>query len=90
MPRLVFCPRWHAVFFVRRTQVLGATDADVSVWWLTLVRALLKEAKDAMVLKRRTCLVRLHSASNLTRPLNGRAASVAIDASVGWNRPLEI
>jgi hypothetical protein len=81
------------VFSVRRTQVSGATDADVSVWWLTLVRALLKEATDAMVLKRRTCLVWLRSASNLTRPRpssDGCAASVATDASVGWNRPLEI
>jgi hypothetical protein len=28
-----------------------SSDADVSVWWLTLVRALLKEASDTVVLK---------------------------------------
>jgi phosphatidylserine decarboxylase len=38
---------------------LGATNADVSVCRLTLVRALLKEAMDAVVLNQRTRL--LHS-----------------------------
>jgi hypothetical protein len=38
----------------RRMLVLGASDTDVSVWWLTLVHALLKEASDTMVLKRQT------------------------------------
>jgi hypothetical protein len=36
----------------RWTLVLGASDTDVSVWWLTLVHVLLKEASDAVVLKR--------------------------------------
>jgi hypothetical protein len=86
VPRLVLCPRWRVVFSVRWTLVMGATDADVSVWWLTLVRALLKEATDAVVLKRRTRLMRLCAVWELTglRPSSdGRAASVATDASVG-------
>jgi hypothetical protein len=43
---------------MRRTLVSGATDADVSVCQLTLVHALLKEAMDAVVLNRRTRLLR--------------------------------
>jgi hypothetical protein len=35
-------------------------DADISVWWLTFVRALLKEVTDAVLLKRRMCLLQLH------------------------------
>jgi hypothetical protein len=60
VPRLVLCPRWHTVFSVRRTLVSGATYADVNVWWLTLIHVLLKEAMDAVVLKRRTRLLQLH------------------------------
>jgi hypothetical protein len=30
----------------------SATDADVSIWWLTFVRALLKVATDVVLLKR--------------------------------------
>jgi hypothetical protein len=61
VPHLVLCPRWRAVFSVWRTLVSGATDTDVSVWWLTLVCALLKEAIDAVVLKRRMRLLQLRA-----------------------------
>jgi hypothetical protein len=57
VPRLVLCPRWRVVFSVRWTLVLGAMDADISVRWLTLVHALLKEATDVVVLKRQTRLM---------------------------------
>jgi hypothetical protein len=89
----VLCPRWRALFSVRRTLVSGATDTDVIVCRLTLVRALLKEATDAVVLKRWARLMRLRAVWELTRlrpSSDGRAASVATDASVDrrfdrWN-----
>jgi hypothetical protein len=92
LSRLVLCPRWRALFSVRQTLVSGATDVDISVCWLTLVRALLKEAMDAVVLKRWARLMWLHAVWELTglRPSSdGCTASVATNASVGWNRPLE-
>jgi hypothetical protein len=58
LPCLVLCPRWCALFYVRWTLVLGATDTDISVCRLTLIRALLKEAMNTVVLNRRTCLLR--------------------------------
>jgi hypothetical protein len=81
----VLCPRWHALFSVRRTLVSGATDADISVCRLTLVRALLKEATDAVVLKRWARLMQLHAVWELTglRPSSdGRATCVPMDVSV--------
>jgi hypothetical protein len=70
---------------MRQMLVSGVTDADVSICWLTLVHALLKEAMDTVVLKRRARLMRLRTVWELTglRPSSdGRAASVATDASV--------
>jgi hypothetical protein len=61
-------------------------DTDVSVWWLTLIHALLKEAMDAVVLKRRMRLMWLHVVWELTglRPTSDEgAASVVTDTSDG-------
>jgi hypothetical protein len=69
----------------RQTLVSGATDAKVSVWWLTLIRVLLKEATDAVGLKRRVRLMRIHVVWELTglRPSSdGHAASVVTDTSI--------
>jgi hypothetical protein len=88
LSRLVLCPRWRVLFSVQRTLVSGAMDADVNVCRLTLVRTLLKEATDAVVLKRRARLMRLRAVWELTglHPLSdGRVASIATDASVAPN-----
>jgi hypothetical protein len=59
-------------------------DADVSVYWLTLAHALLKEATNVVVLKRRARLMQLRAVWELTglRPLSDRRVCW-IESTVG-------